>query len=92
MFPEKCDDGLGVDVHDCRGLFGLGFFALHAHAGDDLLADGEGLAEKLGLPGRVAHLAAEGLVGEVVGAQAVAVAQQDGFIPQFDARRLGKKL
>jgi hypothetical protein len=21
MFPEKCDDGLGVHVHDCRGLF-----------------------------------------------------------------------
>ena len=70
---QQRSDCIGVDVHDFDGLLSLGGFALLAQRGDEGLARGQRLSQEAGLPGRVAHLAAEGLVSEIVGAQRVAM-------------------
>jgi hypothetical protein len=48
------------------------------------------LGEELGLPSRIADLTAKGLVGDVVGAQAVAVAQESLSIAERDQGGFGQ--
>lgn len=48
LAEQRCD-GVGIDVHYGRGLLRPGLLAFHAHAGDDLLAHGQRLAEELRL-------------------------------------------
>ena len=69
-------DGGRRDVGDHFRYAGLVLPAGRASLRGECLARGQRLGQEVGLPGRVAHLAAEGLVGQVVAAQQVAVHQR----------------
>jgi hypothetical protein len=75
----------GVDVGPLRRRNGAARCAGAADLGANLQPLGQRLGQEAGLPGRGCAPAAEGLVGQVVQAQCVAVAQQQP-LPQASAR------
>src|SRR4030067_1145655 len=68
----------GVHIHDGRLLVALLLLALQAQSSDLRLALRQGQIKELLLPAAAAHLAAECLIGLVVGAQRIAMAEQRG--------------
>ena len=81
-------DFRGRHVADALVAAGLRRGARGAGLGGEGLPRGQGLGEEALLPGRIAHFAAETLIGDVVEAEQVAVHQQGGFALQQDHRRV----
>ena len=80
MGAEEIVRVVRVKVHQVIGVlrfFALGRFALAAQRGSDRLAFRKRFGEKGGAPFGGAHLSAEGLVGNVVGAQGIAVGEDE---------------
>jgi hypothetical protein len=82
---------LVIDVHDPFGLHGRGCPALPAVVGGEGSPAGEGLPKEQLLNQRIAHTSAKPLVGDVVGAQEVAVHEQGRGAVQVDAGRVAQQ-
>ena len=70
-------DRLRVDVHDGFRLVLVGLLAAGAHFGGDLQSPAQRQRQEQFLNQRVVHFTAELLIGAIVGAQGVAVQDQD---------------
>jgi hypothetical protein len=91
MRREGLLNGARVHVHDLLALALHGLAAARAQGlrlGDALL---QGQGEELGLPGRIAQPAAQGLIVDVVRAEGVAMQEQGGRTVQVDDLRLGQE-
>ena len=78
------EHGVWVDVHDGCCFVSFGFDAAGFDTASELLALVEASAEELALPSWVAELAAELLVGAIVGTQSVAVHEQYSLLAVLD--------
>ena len=84
--------GFLADIHDVHSFAAFGSFALCTQLFDLRFAFGQWLGEELCAPVGTAHGVAELLVGRIVGAEGVAVAEQGGGAVQVDERRVGEQL
>ena len=81
----------GIDVHQESGLATLGRFALLAQRKDHLLTFGQRLGEKGRLPIRLANERAKRLVLAVIGAQRIAVGEDELPCWQRQDMRVGEQ-
>lgn len=92
IFAQQCCNCFRVHVHDAFLLAGFFLFTALTQCRDLCFTHIERLLEKFLLPGGVANLAAESLVGSIIGTERIAMAQQCALPMQDEEGRVGQQL
>jgi hypothetical protein len=85
---ERLHDGLGIDIHEALAALAFSCLAGLASLTPEQLTLLQGPRQKSRLPGRMAAGASPLLIDEIVGAQAVAMHQEDWLAVHQDKRRV----